>query len=95
MPTGPQSFLGARGENPFSGLYQLLEGVGSPWLVASPSSKLVFLTRHHSDLVFCLPLPLSRTLVITLAHTVMYDMTSPSSSEVIGHLHSAYNLNAI
>lgn len=70
--SGLGSFLKVLGENMFSCLFLFLDSthiLGSQPLPSSYKASNgvggVFLTSHHSDVWFCLPLPLLRALVIS------------------------------
>ena len=71
LSAGLNSFLEALGENLFPFLFQLLEATFA-WLVAPSSifkpamTSQLFLMWDCSDLPFCLPLQLLRTLLIIL-----------------------------
>lgn len=70
VSAGLSSFLGAPREQLTPGLFPLLEASRILWLTVPPSSELAVAglvppESHQSDALFCLPLPLLRTSVIT------------------------------
>ena len=74
--------LGTLGKNGFPCLFQTPQSASIPWFVGlsvfKASNGNFFLTLHHPDSIslhlYRLPLPLLRTLVITLFH-----LTFPTS----------------
>ena len=70
VSAGLNPFLGAPREHLTPGLFPLLEASRVLWLMVPPSSELAVAglvppKSHQSDALFCLPLPLLRTPVIT------------------------------
>ena len=95
VSAGLSSFLEALGENPFPCLFQLLEEVFISWLMAFPSSRptigLVNLRENRSD--FCFPLPLLRSLVITLRSSRYSRIIWTSQGHLIRNFNFTYNVN--
>lgn len=91
-------FSGGSKAEPILLFFQLLESSCIPWLVDTSVFKANHVnssTPHvaYSDLLFCLPLPLLKALVILLALSQIIQGNLPLPGQLISNLNSTCNLN--
>lgn len=92
--SGPTSFWRFLGKNLFSFPFQFLQ---APHIPSSQSPlqtammALVLLTSQHPDLLFCLPLPLLRTLLQGCIQVIQHNLPI---RQLLRNLNSICNLNS-